>query len=37
MPSVLLLSLQNKVIDHTDGKQTLKELISIGADIMKHE
>jgi hypothetical protein len=37
MPSVLLLSLQNKVIDHIDGKQTLKELISIGADIMKHE
>lgn len=37
MPSMLHLSLQNKVRDHIDGKLNLKELISIGADIMKHE
>ena len=37
MPSMLHLSLQNKVRDHIDGKLTLEELISIGADIMKHE
>lgn len=37
MPSMLHLSLQNKVRDHIDGKITLEELISIGADIMKHE
>jgi len=37
MPSMLHLSLQNKVRDHIDGKLSLKELISIGADIMKHE
>ena len=37
MPSMLHLSLQNKVRDHIEGKLTLKELISIGADIMKHE
>jgi hypothetical protein len=37
MPSMLHLSLQNKVRDHIDGKLSLNELISIGADIMKHE
>ena len=37
MPSMLHLSLQNKVRDHIDGKLSLEELISIGADIMKHE
>jgi hypothetical protein len=37
MPSMLHLSLQNKVRDHIDGKLTLEELISIGSDIMKHE
>lgn len=37
MPSMLHLSLQNKVRDHIDGKLNLEELISIGADIMKHE
>lgn len=37
MPSMLHLSLQNKVRDHIDGKLGLKELISTGADIMKHE
>lgn len=37
MPSMLHLSLQNKVRDHIEGKFTLKKLISIGADIMKHE
>lgn len=37
MPSMLHLSLQNKVREHIDGKYTLKELISIGADVMKHE
>ena len=37
MPSMLHLSMQNKVRDHIDGKLTLEALISIGADIMKHE
>ena len=37
MPSMLHLSLQNKVRDHIDGKLTLEALIAIGADIMKHE
>lgn len=37
MPSMLHLSLQNKVRDHIEGKLSLEELISIGADIMKHE
>lgn len=37
MPSMLHISLQNKVRDHINGKLTLKELISIGTDIMKHE
>ena len=37
MPSKLHLSLQNKVREHIDGKLKLEELISIGADIMKHE
>lgn len=37
MPSMLHLSLQNKVRDHINGKFSLKKLISIGADIMKHE
>jgi hypothetical protein len=37
MPSMLHLSFQNKVRDHIDGRLTLQELISIGADVMKHE
>jgi hypothetical protein len=37
MPSMLHLSMQNKVRDHIDGKLNIEELISIGADIMKHE
>lgn len=37
MPSMLHLSLQNKVREHIDGKLKLEELITIGADIMKHE
>jgi hypothetical protein len=37
MPSMLHLSLQNKVREHIDGRLTLAELISVGADIMKHE
>lgn len=37
MPSMLHLSLQNKVRDHIDGNLTIAELIAIGSDIMKHE
>jgi len=37
MPSMLHLSLQNKVREHIDGKLKLEELITIGSDIMKHE
>src|SRR5690606_36981023 len=37
MPSMLHLSMQNKVRDHIDGKIGLDALIGIGADIMKHE
>lgn len=37
MPSMLHLSLQNKVRSHIEGRITLEELVSIGADIMKHE
>ena len=37
MPSMLHLSLQNKVRDHIEGKMSLSELINIGSDIMKHE
>lgn len=37
MPSMLHLSLQNKVREHIDGLLDLSELINIGADIMKHE
>lgn len=37
MPSMLHLSLQNKVRDHIDGKHTIEEIIAIGADIIKHE
>ena len=37
MPSMLHLSLQNKVRNHINGDINLEELIRIGADIMKHE
>lgn len=37
MPSMLHLSLQNKVRNHIEGRITLEKLVSIGADIMKHE
>ena len=37
MPSMLHLSLQNKVREHIEGKMSLTDLIMIGADIMKHE
>ena len=37
MPSMLHLSMQNKVRDCIDGKLSLNTLISVGADIMKHE
>ena len=37
MPSMLHLSLQNKVREHIEGKISLPDLIMIGADIMKHE
>lgn len=37
MPSMLHLSMQNKVRDHIDGKLSLNDLITIGSDIMKHE
>jgi hypothetical protein len=37
MPSMLHLSLQNKVREHIQGNLSINELINIGADIMKHE
>ncbi len=37
MPSMLHLSLQNKVRECIDGKIEMEKLISIGADIIKHE
>lgn len=37
MPSMLHLSMQNKVRDHIDGKLSLNDLIIVGSDIMKHE
>ncbi len=37
MPSMLHLSLQNKVREHIEGQMSLTELINIGSDIMKHE
>jgi len=37
MPSMLHLSLQNKVREHVEGKMSLSDLIKIGADVMKHE
>jgi hypothetical protein len=37
MPSMLHLSLQNKVREYIQGNSSLNQLISIGADIMKHE
>ena len=37
MPSMLHLSMQNKVRDCINEKISLEELISIGSDIMKHE
>jgi hypothetical protein len=37
MPSMLHLSLQKKVREHIKGNLSINELISIGADVMKHE
>ena len=37
MPSMLHLSMQNRVRDCINGKINLGELINIGSDIMKHE
>ena len=37
MPSMLHLSMQNRVRDCIDGKISLEDLIDIGSDIMKHE
>lgn len=37
MPSMLHLSLQNKVRDHIAGLVSLEDIINMGADIMKHE
>jgi len=37
MPSMLHLSMQERVRDCIEGKIALENLISIGADIMKHE
>ena len=37
MPSMMHLSMQNKVRDCIEGKFDLNRLIEIGSDIMKHE
>lgn len=37
MPSMLHLSMQNKVRECINGDLSLEELVNIGADIMKHE
>jgi hypothetical protein len=37
MPSMLHLSMQNKVRDCIDGRMSIEELVCIGADIMRHE